>query len=174
MTEFPRLTLVLGGASSGKSAYAEGLAAKSGLDKTYVATAQAFDAEMQAKIKAHQEARATANWTTIEAPMWIEPAIEHANGVVLVDCLTLWISNHFLAENPTDDLATKFLNAQNASAAHIIAVSNEVGLGVVPDNKLARDFRTIQGQMNQAIAAQADLVVNVIAGIPTAIKGTSP
>ena len=174
MAGFPKLTLVLGGANSGKSTFAEGLALKSGLSKTYLATAQAFDAEMRAKIYAHQKMRENADWTTVEAPLDISKPINAASGIILVDCLTMWLSNHILAEKPVDGLAQEFLSAQASTSAHIIAVSNEVGLGIVPDNKMARTFRSAQGKLNQDIAQKADLVVNVIAGLPQPLKGTMP
>ncbi|MEM7242830.1 MAG: bifunctional adenosylcobinamide kinase/adenosylcobinamide-phosphate guanylyltransferase [Pseudomonadota bacterium] len=174
MLDFPKLTLVLGGANSGKSAFAEGFAHQSGLPKTYLATAQAFDAEMARKIAAHQKMRADTNWTTIEKPLDIVGPITKANGVLLVDCLTLWLSNHLMTEAATEGLAADFLDAQSNSAAHVIAVSNEVGLGIVPDNKMARTFRAAQGRLNQEIAAKSDLVVNVVAGLPQVLKGTLP
>ncbi len=163
---FPKLTLVLGGANSGKSAFAERLTRAAGMPKTYVATAQAFDDEMQAKIAQHRVDRGT-DWDTVEAPMDIVAAL--GNGVTLVDCLTLWLSNHILMGMDVD--TTDFLAAIDSP---VVCVSNEAGLGVVPDNALARKFRSAQGQLNQDIAATADLVVLVTAGIPMVLKGQLP
>lgn len=163
---FPKLTLVLGGANSGKSAFAETLTRAAGLHKTYVATAQAFDDEMRAKIAKHRVDRGI-DWDTVEAPMDIASAL--GNGVTLVDCLTLWLSNHILAEVDLD--TPTFLAACDAP---VVCVSNEAGLGVVPDNTLARKFRSAQGQLNQDIAAASDLVVLVVAGIPMVLKGQLP
>ena len=173
MARFPNLTLILGGASSGKSAFAEELAALPNLPKTYVATAQAFDDEMRKKIAAHRKAREGANWKTIEAPLDLDP-IWDVNGVVLIDCLTLWLTNHMTARNALDELADKFLDKALSAKGAIIAVSNEVGLGIVPENKMARQFRVAQGKLNQRIAQEADLVVQVTAGLPLILKGTLP
>ena len=164
--KFPKLTLVLGGANSGKSAFAERLTRAAGLPKTYVATAQAFDDEMRAKIAKHRVDRGD-DWDTVEAPMDIASAL--GNGVTLVDCLTLWLSNHILADADPDTPA--FLAA---GVPPVVCVSNEAGLGVVPDNAMARKFRSMQGQLNQDIAAKADLVVLVTAGIPMVLKGRLP
>jgi adenosylcobinamide kinase/adenosylcobinamide-phosphate guanylyltransferase len=164
--EFPKLTLVLGGANSGKSAFAEMLTRAAGLPKTYVATAQAFDDEMRAKIVKHRADRGD-DWDTFEAPMDIASAL--GGGVTLVDCLTLWLSNHILADVELD---TPALLA--ACITPVVCVSNEAGMGVVPDNAMARKFRSMQGQLNQDIAAAADLVVLVTAGIPMVLKGRLP
>jgi len=165
---FPQLSLILGGANSGKSAFAERLTRAAALPKTYVATAQAFDDEMRAKINKHQLDRGD-DWDTVEAPTNIADAL--GAGVTLVDCLTLWLSNHLLTESEPN--AAEFITATRTSGP-VVCVSNEAGLGVVPDNALARKFRSTQGQLNQDIAAQADLVVLVTAGIPTVLKGTLP
>ena len=166
--KFPKLTLILGGANSGKSAFAEKLVISSGMYKNYIATAQAFDDEMKKKIDKHQKDRG-GNWNTIEAPLDILPLPK--KGIVLIDCLTLWLSNNLLEDK---DINTEnFINAC-LDANHVVCVSNETGLGVVPDNYLARKFRTAQGQLNQQVAAQSDLVVQVIAGIPLVLKGELP
>ena len=166
--KFPKLSLILGGANSGKSAFAEQLVCSSDLTKNYIATAQAFDDEMQKKIEKHQKDRG-GDWNTIEAPIDIFPLPKE--GVTLIDCLTLWLSNHILDNKEID--TKKFIKACK-HAGHIVCVSNETGLGVVPDNTLARKFRTAQGQLNQDIAAQSDLVVLVTAGIPMVLKGQLP
>jgi adenosylcobinamide kinase/adenosylcobinamide-phosphate guanylyltransferase len=163
---FPKLTLVLGGANSGKSAFAERLTRAAGLPKTYVATAQAFDDEMRDKIAKHRADRGE-DWETVEAHLDIASVL--GDGVTLVDCLTLWLSNHILADSELDTPA--FLAACDAP---VVCVSNEAGLGVVPDNAMARKFRSMQGQLNQDIAVAADLVVLVTAGIPMVLKGQLP
>tara|TARA_B110000240_G_scaffold197873_1_gene254827 strand:- start:3855 stop:4442 length:588 start_codon:yes stop_codon:yes gene_type:complete len=166
--KFPKLSLIIGGANSGKSAFAERLIRVSSLPKTYIATAQAFDDEMRTKILKHRNDRG-ADWITVEAPMNIGKIL--SKDISLVDCLTLWLSNHILADKEIDTNA--FINACK-SAGSVVCVSNEVGLGVVPDNALARKFRTAQGQLNQDVAKEADLVVIVTAGIPMALKGRLP
>ncbi len=166
--KFPKLSLILGGANSGKSAFAEKLVCSTGMYKNYIATAQAFDDEMQNKINNHQKDRGN-DWNTIESPLEILPLPQE--GIILIDCLTLWLSNNLLANK---DINTEsFINACH-DANHVVCVSNETGLGVVPDNYLARKFRTAQGQLNQKVAAQSDLVVQVIAGIPLVLKGKLP
>lgn len=166
--EFPKLSLILGGANSGKSAFAETLTRAADMPKTYVATAQAFDDEMRAKIAKHRSDRGQ-DWDTIEAPTDIASAL--GDGVTLVDCLTLWLSNHILMDS---DIDTQGFLAACDGAGPVVCVSNEAGLGVVPDNALARKFRSAQGQLNQDIAARADLVVLVTAGIPMVLKGQLP
>jgi len=173
-TSLPRLTLVIGGASSGKSAEAERLVVASGLLRTYVATAQVFDDEMRAKIAAHRDMRG-AGWTTIEEPLDLAPTLAAATAgeVILIDCATLWLTNHILADNDVDAAADTLLAALRKCAAPVVIVSNEVGAGIVPENALARRFRTGQGRLNQRLAAQADRVVTVIAGLPLVLKGAS-
>lgn len=138
----------------------------------YIATAQAFDDEMRAKVSAHKAQRGS-EWLTIEAPLEIADAIsERAEGeVVLLDCATLWLSNVLLAEQDASEATVVLLAAIAACPAQVIVVSNEVGHGIVPDNALARQFRNAQGRLNQSLAARADLVVNVIAGLPQILKG---
>ncbi|MEC7761901.1 MAG: bifunctional adenosylcobinamide kinase/adenosylcobinamide-phosphate guanylyltransferase [Pseudomonadota bacterium] len=171
----PPLTLIVGGAASGKSAYAERLMQATGRPMTYVATAQAFDDEMRAKISDHQ-ARRGEGWTTVEAPLDIVPALKEARAesVVLVDCMTLWLTNHLLGETDLAHEEARALDALSTSPAPVVVVSNEVGAGIVPENALARRFRGAQGRLNQALATRADLVVTVIAGLPLAIKGDLP
>jgi adenosylcobinamide kinase/adenosylcobinamide-phosphate guanylyltransferase len=171
----PPLTLIVGGAASGKSAYAERLVAATGRPMTYIATAQAFDAEMEAKIAAHRARRGTG-WTTVEAPLDLAPTLAGmpGDGVVLLDCVTLWLTNHLLAENDIVTEEATLLTALMSCPAPVVAVTNEVGAGIVPDNALSRRFRAAQGRINQALAAQADSVVTVIAGLPLALKGALP
>lgn len=166
---FPKLTLVLGGANSGKSLIAEKLTELAGLPKTYVATAQAFDDEMRAKIDAHKIQRGSS-WQTHEETTDIARVL--GGGVTLIDCLTMWISNHMMAQKSPDiDVLVSALKHHNTP---IICVSNEAGMGVVPDNAMARKFRTLQGTVNQSVAASADLVILVVAGIPMVVKGQMP
>lgn len=171
----PSLTLVLGGAASGKSHYAEHLVAATDRPMLYIATAQAFDTEMERKIALHQDRRGGA-WRTIEAPGDVAPAFADARAeeVVLFDCATMWLSNQIFAE--TDLLAAEaaLFGALTTCTAPIVVVSNEVGAGIVPENRLARQFRQAQGELNQRLAVRADLVVTVMAGLPLALKGTVP
>jgi len=175
MSVFPNLTLVTGGAASGKSRCAERLVAASGRRKVYIATAQAFDAEMEIKIARHRKDRGEL-WRTIEAPLDLTGALDGAwqDEIILVDCLTMWLSNHLLAENDPAD-ATKHLLAQlEKTQIPIILVTNEVGASVVPDNALARRFQIEQGRLNQIMARHADLVIAVMSGLPLTLKGTLP
>jgi adenosylcobinamide kinase/adenosylcobinamide-phosphate guanylyltransferase len=168
----PRLTLVLGGARSGKSRYAETLVERAGRGCVYIATAQARDDEMAARIAAHR-ARRPAGWATIEAPIDL-PAVladRDADRAVLVDCLTLWLANALLAGRDVEADTGALLVALAACAAPVVCVSNEVGLGIVPDNALARAFRDAQGRLNQRVAAIADRVVLMAAGLPLVLKG---
>ncbi len=168
----PQLTLVLGGAASGKSAYAEKLCFQSDKPRVYIATAQAFDDEMRAKISDHRIQRG-ANWLTVEAPLDVATvlAARTMDEIVLLDCATLWLSNVLLAEQDIATASAAFLTALTNCPAQIVVVSNEVGHGIVPDNALARQFRNAQGRLNQSIAARANLVVHVIAGLPQTLKG---
>jgi len=169
----PPLTLVLGAAASGKSSYAERLAEATGAPMTYIATAESRDEEMRVKIVAHQ-ARRGPGWTTIEAPFDIAPALAEAEGVALVDCATFWLTNHLLAGHDLVTEETRLFKALAASPVPVIVVSNEIGAGIVPENALARHFRAAQGGLNQSLAARADLVVAVMAGLPLVLKGRLP
>lgn len=171
----PRLTLVTGGARSGKSTWVEGLAMSAGRPRRYIATAQAFDAEMQDRIARHRAQRGTG-WTTVEAPLELAAALAEAGPeeVVLVDCLTLWLTNHLLADHDLADAADRLAGALAACAAPVICVTNEVGWGIVPADPLSRRFRDEQGRLNQRLAAQAELVVAVLCGLPLALKGQMP
>ncbi|PIB23952.1 bifunctional adenosylcobinamide kinase/adenosylcobinamide-phosphate guanylyltransferase [Amylibacter kogurei] len=173
--DFPKLSLIIGGAASGKSRFGESLARFSEKSKLYIATAQAFDDEMHEKIAKHRIDRGT-DWVTIESPFELAQHIMNASAgsVVFVDCLTLWLSNHLMVENALDGLASDLLKAITQTQAPVILISNEVGQSVVPENAMARQFQNAQGRLNQDIAKRADLVVHVIAGIPTAIKGQMP
>ncbi len=166
-------TLVLGGAASGKSAYAEELTLRLPGTPVYIATAQAFDDEMTDKIAAHRQRRGGA-WTTIEEPLELPTAITEngvANTVLLVDCLTLWLSNLVTAERDIAAETDTLVDAIRGVQGHIVLVSNELGLGLVPGDQLSRRFRDLQGTLNQAVAAATDRVVFVAAGLPMTLKG---
>ncbi len=169
--ELPKITLVLGGQRSGKSQYAEQMieAVGGGL---YLATAQAFDGEMKDRIKIHQDRRGD-QWQTHEEPINLAEFIrEQADqGLpILVDCLTLWLTNLMLAEHDIEDAIEALLVALNTSKTPLVLVSNEVGLGIIPDNALARRFVDCAGRMNQVVASTSNRVVFMTAGIPQILK----
>lgn len=168
-------SFVLGGARSGKSRFAEGLVRATGRSPVYIATAQAFDAEMAQRIKSHRADRGSA-WRTIEAPLEVAPALAGIapDEIVLLDCATLWLSNQLLADADLGGACEGLLSALAGCPAPVVVVSNEVGQGIVPDNALARRFRDAQGRLNQDLAAQAELVVLVAAGLPLVLKGALP
>jgi adenosylcobinamide kinase/adenosylcobinamide-phosphate guanylyltransferase len=168
-----KLTLVLGGARSGKSKYAESLITALPAPWIYVATGQACDAEMAERIAAHRRRR-TTGWRTIEAPHEIATAIALApSGLpLLLDCLTLWLSNRMLADADVESELTRLEEALDARTAPAVLVSNEVGSGVVPENALARRFRDLQGRINARVAARAGRVVLLVAGLPLVVKGS--
>lgn len=167
-----RLTLVLGGARSGKSRYAESLVTTLPAPWIYVATAEARDAEMAERIAAHQ-ARRGAGWRTLETPRDVVGALTaHGTTPLLVDCLTLWLANALLASADVDAEIERLEAALEQASAPLVLVANEVGFGIVPDNALGRRFRDLQGLLNQRIAARADRVVLVVAGLPLTIKGS--
>ena len=163
------LTLVLGGARSGKSRHAEQLAMQGPPPWTYVATGQAWDQEMHDRIAAHRAAR-PPGWITVEAPIDLAPVLAQP-GVVLVDCLTLWLTNLMLAEDDVDvDAATTRLETALDRTDPTILVSNEVGLGIVPETPLGRRFRDAAGLLHQRLAARARRVILVVAGLPLIVK----
>lgn len=165
------VTLVLGGARSGKSRYAEWLIATYPKPWVYIATAEARDGEMAERIAAHR-ARREAGWQTIEAPHEVPEALAAAQGdaAVLVDCLTLWLSNLMLGSFNVEAMTERLEQALAARGGPTVLVSNEVGLGIVPDNALARRFRDAQGTLNQRIAAKSQRAVMMVAGIAVAVK----
>ncbi|MEM7088499.1 MAG: bifunctional adenosylcobinamide kinase/adenosylcobinamide-phosphate guanylyltransferase [Pseudomonadota bacterium] len=167
------LTFVLGGAASGKSAFAEQLVVSSGKNRVYIATSQVFDEEMRVKVDRHVSQRG-AGWQTIETPFDLHPVLADlsAQQICLIDCATMWLTNHMLAEHDLDRAQSDLLSALISCAARVVIVSNEVGQGIVPDNTLGRQFREAQGRLNIALAARADLVVQVVAGLPVVVKGT--
>lgn len=166
-------TLVLGGARSGKSSHAERLARDSGLERLYLATAQAFDAEMTERIARHRADRAGAGWRTIEEPLDLAAAIRRearTDAVLLVDCLTLWLTNTLLAGRDVVQEQEALLAAVGEAHGPLLLVSNEVGMGLVPETPLGRTFRDAQGRLNQALAARVPRVVFVAAGLPLVLK----
>lgn len=168
-------TLVIGGAASGKSVYAEKLMSQLGKSLIYIATAQAYDTEMKSKIERHA-ARRDFRWTTIEAPLEVAATLTQLRSadICLLDCATLWISNHLLAESDLEAEEQKLIEAIQSCPARLVTVSNEVGHGVVPDNALARRFREAQGRLNIRLATAAETVIQVTAGLPRALKGELP
>ncbi|HEY5795530.1 MAG TPA: bifunctional adenosylcobinamide kinase/adenosylcobinamide-phosphate guanylyltransferase [Bosea sp. (in: a-proteobacteria)] len=167
----PHLTLVLGGARSGKSRHAETLIEALPPPWIYVATAQAWDDEMRARIAEHR-ARRPEHWITIDAALDLPEAIRSvpAGRPILVDCLTLWLTNLMLAERDTAAAGANLIEACAQASGPVVLVSNEVGLGIVPDNALARRFRDEAGRLHQAIAARAGRVLFMVAGLPMQVK----
>ncbi|WP_199556418.1 bifunctional adenosylcobinamide kinase/adenosylcobinamide-phosphate guanylyltransferase [Sandaracinobacteroides hominis] len=166
---------VLGGARSGKSAHAQRLVEALGERRLFIATAQAFDAEMEDRIRRHQADR-TAGWETVEAPVDLAEAIRSNSGSgvpLLVDCLTLWLSNLLLADADLETASAELASVIADFDGPLVIVSNEVGFGIVPDNALARRFRDAAGRLNQQVAAAAAFVDLVVAGMPVRIKGAS-
>ena len=171
----PSLTLVVGGARSGKSRFAEGLVTATGRRRRYIATAEAWDDEMRDRIAQHQRDRGE-DWITVEAPLELPGALAMASRdeVVLVDCATLWLTNHLLAEHDILTQTEGLVAALATCPAPVVIVSNETGWGIVPENPLARRFRDEQGRLNQRLAHAAGLAVTVIAGLPMVLKGRLP
>ncbi|HEV3395677.1 MAG TPA: bifunctional adenosylcobinamide kinase/adenosylcobinamide-phosphate guanylyltransferase [Xanthobacteraceae bacterium] len=169
--EARHFALVLGGARSGKSRHAEALVTALPPPWLYIATGEPRDNEMAARIAEHR-ARRGADWQTIEAPRDLAAALAAApaGAAVLVDCLTLWLTNAMLAGADVDAEIARFEGALVGREGHTVLVANEVGLGIVPDNALARRFRDTAGRLNQRLAAAADRVVLLVAGIPVKVK----
>mgnify|MGYP003929328739 FL=1 len=170
-----RVTFLIGGASSGKSDLAERWAVSTGLPCRYIATAEAQDAEMASKIEAHQKNRGEG-WQVVEAPLALAealPAADH-DGVTLLDGITLWLSNIMHAEADIAPRIDAFLGTIERARGPLIIVSDEVGMGVVPDTRLGRRYRDALGKLNQQIAARSDCVVGVMAGLPFVLKGKLP
>ncbi|MCW4461050.1 bifunctional adenosylcobinamide kinase/adenosylcobinamide-phosphate guanylyltransferase [Sphingomonas sp. BT-65] len=164
--------LVLGGARSGKSRYAQARAEAIDGEPVFVATAQPFDDEMAERIARHRADRG-ARWSTVEAPLDLAAAIRNESRpgrVLLIDCLTLWASNLLLAGHDIPAATEELVEALTAAEGPLVLVSNEVGLGIVPDNALARRFRDEAGRVNQRIAACVDEVMFVAAGLPLKLK----
>lgn len=163
-----RVSLILGGARSGKSARALALVTP---PATFLATAEPIDGEMTARIAAHRAERGP-EWGLIEEPLEISPIInQHAEGTLVIDCLTLWLNNLIYRERNVGSEIEALVDTLAAAASRIILVSNEVGLSIAPENALARQFRDEQGRLNQRVAAVADHVEFVAAGLPLPLKG---
>lgn len=170
-------TLVLGGARSGKTALAERLALQHGNRPAYLATAEALDDEMLERVSAHQRSR-EGRFTTIEEPLELPQSLfaaAQAHDVILVDCLTLWITNLLSMERDVaEEVDTLVEVLEGIEGAQIVLVSNEVGMGIVPDNALSRTFRDLTGAAHQELAAICTNVYFVVAGIPVVVKGETP
>ena len=167
-----RTLLILGGARSGKSRHAQTYAENTGLKCLFVATAQALDSEMKTRIEKHKSERGQ-KWTAIEAPLNLPEVIHShssASTVMLIDCLTLWTSNILLANRDISSATTELIQALEDAKGPIILVSNEVGLGIVPENPLARRFRDAAGIVNQRIASSVEKVSFVAAGLEMTLK----
>lgn len=169
--------LVLGGARSGKTGFAEGLAMRAGGRPAYLATAEALDGEMRDRVRTHQEQR-QGRFETIEEPLDLTGALLRAardHDVVLVDCLTLWITNMLGANKDVAGAVEELaMTLGEVKTARVILVSNEVGLGIVPDNPLARSFRDLAGAAHQRLAEICDDVYFIVAGLPMVLKGDQP
>lgn len=179
-------TLVFGGARSGKSAYAETLAAESGKEVIYVATARAGDAEMAERIAHHRRQR-SSTWTTLEEPRALGEIIAQQSTpqrLLLIDCLTIWLSNLLFSQEQDfpeigeivppacfNEQRARFLQALEHAAGDVVLVSNEVGMGIVPQGAVSRWFTDEAGRLNQAVAARCERVVWVAAGLPLQLKG---
>ena len=166
-------TFILGGARSGKSARALRLAGIASDQRVFIATAEALDEEMTARIARHQAER-NESWETVEAPLDLVDAIERRaadDRIVVVDCLTLWLSNLMHHERDIEIESANLVTALTAVNGDVILVSNEVGLGLVPEDQLGRNFRDLQGRLNQSVASACDVVEFVAAGLPIRLKG---
>jgi len=170
-----RVTFLIGGASSGKSVLAERWAVASGLSRLYLATAEGQDAEMAAKIANHRAQRGDG-WRVVTAPLALAEALRDAGheGVILLDGITLWLSNIMHADSDFSPRIAALLAQIEKAPGPLIIVSDEVGLGLVPDTALGRRYRDALGNLNQQIAARSDCVVGVMAGLPFALKGPLP
>jgi len=169
--------LVLGGARSGKTGFAERLAMRAGQHPAYLATAQALDDEMRERVRTHKQQRGGA-FATIEEPLDLSGALLRAarqHDAILVDCLTLWITNMIVANANVAQAVDELIDTLGRiSTARVILVSNEVGLGIVPDNAMARMFRDLAGSAHQRLAEICDDAYFVVAGLPMVLKGSAP
>lgn len=169
----PPVTLVLGGARSGKSAFSEKLVCEASLQRVYLATAEAGDEEMADRIRMHK-ARRGEGWRNVEEPVDLPGTLEKASRTgypVLVDCLTLWVTNLMLGGHDVEKASARLCETLGRLNAPVVVVSNEVGLGIVPDNAMARAFRDHAGRVNQQVAAAANEVYFLAAGLPLKMKG---
>ena len=172
ITPLPPITLILGGARSGKSRHAEDLVDRHPGRRTYLATAEVLDDEMAARVKAHRDRR-DSDWKTVEEPLALAQALKaetEQGAAVLVDCLTLWLGNLLGRERDVEAEIDGLIAALGQFGGPVVFVSNEVGLGIVPDNALARRFRDLAGILHQRLAEKADRVVFVAAGLPMNLK----
>lgn len=170
--ENPKNTLILGGTRSGKSSFAQRLAEENGGEWIYIATAEAFDAEMADRINRHRKDRAP-NWQTVEENRNIANVIRDKSSrgtILLIDCLTLWLSNLMMAKADIETEVDNLLSALDRAQGSVILVSNEVGSGIVPESPLGREFRDESGRMNQRIAATVQEVALITAGLPLWLK----
>jgi adenosylcobinamide kinase/adenosylcobinamide-phosphate guanylyltransferase len=165
------LTFVLGGARSGKSRHAETLVERLPAPWTYIATAEAYDDEMRDRIRLHRSRRA-ATWENIESPIDLQAALDAVpdGRPVLLDCLTLWLTNVMLGGHDVENASQRLADVLSQPRGPWFVVSNEVGLGIVPDNALGRQFRDAAGRLNQLVAAKADTVLFMVAGLPMKVK----
>ena len=169
-----KITLILGGARSGKSVFGEKLALNKDSKPIYIFTAQSFDKEMDERIRIHKDRRKKQSWQDVEATINLPAAISELGKkekVILVDCLSLWLTNLILNERNIDRDIAEFLNALEKSPGDVILVSSEVGLGIVPDNEMSRVFRDHLGLLHQKVAAISETVIMMVAGIPMIVKG---
>jgi len=170
-----RLALILGGARSGKSRRAEALALAWGGAPVYLATAEPFDEELRARVGQHRAERAGRGWTTVEEPLDLPGALAReavAGRTVLVECLTTWLGNLMVHERPVEPELERLLSwVDGYRPCDLVLVASEVGLGIVPENRMAREFRDLAGRLHQDLAARADRVELVVAGIPVVVKG---
>ena len=168
-----KLALVIGGAASGKSAFAENIVINTGKTRIYLATARVLDGEMEQKVTRHKNMRG-AGWATFETPLAPEDVLRErtASETILLDCATMWLMNHLMDETDLESAETALMNGLKGSKADCVIVTNELGLGIVPADALSRRFRQKQGELNQRLAAQANTVVHVVAGLPNILKGT--
>jgi adenosylcobinamide kinase/adenosylcobinamide-phosphate guanylyltransferase len=178
-----RIALVTGGCRSGKSAYAQEIAESFPPTRLYVATCPAIDDEMRERIEVHRRAREGRGWETVEEQVDLAGVLGHCSqyNVVLVDCVTLWVNNlmyhaeregGILGEEQIAEASGRVLEATARCRAAVVFVTNEVGMGIVPDNAQARRYRDLVGRANQVIAAGADSVTLVACGIPLQLKGS--
>lgn len=170
-------TLVFGGVRSGKSRHAEALCRATQLTRVYIATAAAYDEEMHTRITGHKTQRADDGWATVEEQHDLSSALVRElapDTIVLVDCLTLWLTNRLLADAPMDEEFDRLIDTLTVRRGPVVLVSNETGLGIVPENALARRFGDLQGRLNQRIAALATDVHFIAAGLPLTLKESSP
>ncbi len=167
-----KLTLVIGGAASGKSAWAEAWVGNLGLPMVYLATSRVLDGETADKVASHVAQRGRG-WETVECPDTLVASLwERQTGeAVLVDCATMWLTNRMMDDDPLDDEVERLINALRDCPADVTIVTNEVGQGIVPDNALARRFREAQGRLNIRLAQEPGRVVQVVAGLPNVLKG---